>query len=1265
MHQSQIIQLIYYILLTYSIECRQSVWQNFFDNYNTAISKSPITDTKKFLYEYDFIIVGAGSGGSVLANRLTEERNWKVLLLESGKEESVITDIPISSAVTGITGYNWGYRSEPVENSCRGLEYGVCNWPKGRALGGSSVVNFLIYTRGNARDYDEWEEAGNYGWGWKDVLYYYKKLENVKIPEFRQSKYRGNNGPLDIELAGFKTPLLDAFFQAGREFGYPVNDPNGESQIGFSQCQATMRLGRRCSASKAYIRPAAKRSNLHISIKSWVTKVVIDPNTKTAIGVEFLKNNRKYFIKAKKEVILAAGAIGSPHLLLLSGVGPADHLQEFDIPVIQNLKVGHNMQDHNSLSSLTFLVNQPVTVSDSTAQNPLNIADYWFNGKGPLTLPGGGEGIAFIKTNFSFLPPEVPDIELVMGPGSLNGDTYGALRKLLGFTDEFYHKVYKDVIEKPAFGMVPVLMRPKSRGYMKLKSKNPFSWPIMQPNYYQHPDDMKIMLQGVKMAVAVAESHPFQRYNAHLLPKAYPGCEHVQFRSDDYWKCLLINYGSSLQHQSGTCKMGPSSDPDAVVNPELQVYGIKGLRVVDASIIPTLPASHTNAVVFMIGEKAADLVKQFWKGQNTTYYDVPDYQNKFIEHTNINTNKINYNFNDSNNNVRRSFGMNIVILWIIYFCQPIYGQALLANIFENIISMMPNRKVREVQGNFKKQYDFIIIGAGSGGSVLANRLSEIHDWNILLLEAGKMESPITDIPISAAMMQTTGYNWGYKSDFIESECKFLEGGVCNLPQGRALGGTSVINFLIHTRGNRRDYDEWGQLGNAGWSYNDVLPYFKKLESTQIQSKIDLKYRGMHGPVTIENPNFKSKILSSFLETGQQMGYKINDPNAKEQLGFSRAQATMKNGGRCSAAKAYLVPIVNRTNLDISSKSWVTKILIDPSLNKAIGVEFIKNKRKIIVKAQKEVLLSAGAISSPHLLMLSGIGPAENLKKFQIPVIKNLMVGFNHQDHIYMPGLTFRVNSSVTLNGNEAQNPVNVFNYMFRGEGPLTLPGGAEGIAFIKTNISFIASDQPDIEIVMGPGGVNGDDFGVLRKLAGLTYEFQKRYFGKIINKPAFGLVPVLLKPQSKGRIKLKSKNPFKWPSIKLNLLENKNDIVILIQGIREAIKIGESTPFKKYNSTFWRQQHPGCEKFIFDSDEYWACAIRGYASSLHHHSGTCKMGPITDRESVVNHELKVHGIEGLRVVDASIFPKIPASHTNSIVFMVGEKAADMIKNQNA
>lgn len=283
------------------------------------------------------------------------------------------------------------------------LKKGRCNWVKGRAIGGSSVVNFLFYSRGGKRDYDEWASLGNYGWSWNEVLPYFKKLENVKIPFLRESPWRGNDGPLDIEYAGYSTPLLHAFLETGREMGYTNGDPNGDSQLGFSQVQATERNGRRCSAGKAYVRPAAVRKNLHVSMKSWVTKIVIDESTKSTIGVEFVKANQKHFVKVKKEVILAAGAIGSPQLLMLSGIGPAEHLTEFGIPVIQDLRVGYNLQDHSSLSSLTFLINAPVTVSDFKAQNPLNVFDYLVNGKGVLTLPAGGEGYAFVKVNSSFL----------------------------------------------------------------------------------------------------------------------------------------------------------------------------------------------------------------------------------------------------------------------------------------------------------------------------------------------------------------------------------------------------------------------------------------------------------------------------------------------------------------------------------------------------------------------------------------------------------------------------------------------------------------------------------------------------------------------------------------------------------------------------------------------------------------------------------------------------------------------------------------------
>lgn len=314
-----------------------------------------------------------------------------------------------------------------------------------------------------------------------------------------------------------------------------------------------------------------------------------------------------------------------------------------------------------------------------------------------------------------------------------------------------------------------------------------------------------------------------------------------------------------------------------------------------------------------------------------------------------------------------------------------------------------------------------------------------------------------------------------------------------------------------------------------------------------------EFRGVNGPVTIEHAKFTSKLLRLFLKAGQMLGYPVNDPNAKSQFGFSRVQATMRDGARCSAAKAYLSPVRKLPNLDISMKTWVTKIAIDPRTRKAVGVEFVKNKRKFFVRAKKEVILSAGALGSPHLLMLSGVGPASHLAQFGIPVIQDLKVGYNHQDHVFLPGLTFLVNDSVTLSGYNTQTPANMLRYLINGDGPLTLPGGAEALAFIKTKSNLTRRDQPDIEIVMGPGALNGDNFGVLRKLAGFTDEMYQSYFGEILNAPAYGLVPVLLKPKSRGRITLKSKNPFHWPKIDLNFFDRWEDVKVLTEGIRKVI----------------------------------------------------------------------------------------------------------------
>ncbi|EAA07532.4 AGAP002551-PA [Anopheles gambiae str. PEST] len=587
------------------------VFETLFDEVSLLVrtgpnASVPIPEAKRIRDEYDFVVIGAGSGGSVMANRLSEVRDWSVLLLEVGKEENLISNVPLTAGLTTATGYSWGYRSDPMRNACRGLEQGVCYWPKGRGLGGTSLINFLLYGRGHQRDYDDWERAGNYGWGYRDVRRYFEKAEQIKGQPYNPHGY------LHIEESSFETPMLGRYIEAGKRFGYRHIDPNDPVQLGFYKAQATMVNGERCSAARAYLKPVADRPNLDISTRSWATRILIDPVTKTAFGVEFTKNKRLHTVRVRKEVILAAGAIASPQLLMLSGVGPREHLQQLDIPVVKDLRVGYNLQDHQTLSGLVFTVNQPVTIRERDMRRPAPFLSYLFARRGPFTVPGGAEGIAFVKTNNSRSPEDYPDVELVLGTGAVNNDESGSLRHTFGMTREFYDRSFGSARGQHAFGIAPVLMRPKSRGRVWLKSRNPFHWPHMEGNFFDHPDDLATMVEGIKLAVRIGESDSFASYGARLLGTPFYGCEAHPFRSDDYWRCCLRQVGASIQHQSGTCKMGPASDPDAVVDPELRVHGVGGLRVVDASIFPVIPAAHTNGVVIMVGEKAADMVKDYW-----------------------------------------------------------------------------------------------------------------------------------------------------------------------------------------------------------------------------------------------------------------------------------------------------------------------------------------------------------------------------------------------------------------------------------------------------------------------------------------------------------------------------------------------------------------------------------------------------------------------------------------------------------------------------
>lgn len=342
-----------------------------------------------------------------------------------------------------------------------------------------------------------------------------------------------------------------------------------------------------------------------------VTRILIDPQTKTAYGVEFVRNKRKYKVLARKEVILSSGAINSPHLLMVSGIGPSDHLQEKGIPVIQDLPVGYNLMDHVALGGLTYLLNDTVSLMTDRILNSMNaLNDYYSEHRGPMSIPGGTEALSFHDLSDLSNPDGHPDLELLFISGTMSSEM--TLRKSFGMADHVYNSVYKSTEGQDGIMIFPMVMRPKSKGRIMLRDANIFHQPLIYPNYFADEHDLDVLVQGVRISQQLAKTKRMQRLRATMLKIPLPGCTSMPFDSDKYWKCHARNLPYTIYHLSGTCKMGPENDRSTVVNPRLKVKGVKGLRVVDASIMPEVPSAHTNAPTIMIGERASDLIKEDW-----------------------------------------------------------------------------------------------------------------------------------------------------------------------------------------------------------------------------------------------------------------------------------------------------------------------------------------------------------------------------------------------------------------------------------------------------------------------------------------------------------------------------------------------------------------------------------------------------------------------------------------------------------------------------
>lgn len=522
------------------------------------------------------------------------------------------------------------------------------------------------------------------------------------------------------------------------------------------------------------------------------------------------------------------------------------------------------------------------------------------------------------------------------------------------------------------------------------------------------------------------------------------------------------------------------------------------------------------------------------------------------------------------------------------------------------------------------QYTYIIIGAGSAGCLLANRLSANPQNKVLLLEAGGPDKDLNvKVPAGFPKLFKGKLDWAYHT--------VPQAGLNNRslfqPRGKMLGGCSSINAMIYIRGHRQDYDDWAAMDNPGWSYEEVLPYFKKSER---QNRVEDDYHNARGELNVMDRVYTNPLSKIFVEATTELGYAANpDFNGAKQEGFGLYQVTQKNGERFSAVDAFLKPALNRPNLTVETHAHVQRINIEEG--KAISVSYDRKGQAKIAGAQKEVILSAGAFNSPQILMLSGIGDGEALKAHDIEVKKHLPgVGKNLQDHL--SALTcFTISQKISLD-REEDFPIvlkNLWNYFTKKRGPYTTNVGEAG-GFVKTKPELRA---PDLQFHFGP-----------------VYFIEHGFIKPKGN--GYSLGPQLLRPKSRGEVRLQSANPKADILIDPNYLSAEADLQLLIKGVRIAQKIGMTKAFAPYRTA------PYLPNAILEKDDEIADYIRESAEILYHPVGTCKMGK--DDMAVVDDQLKVHGIENLRVIDGSIMPTLIGGNTNAPIYMIAEKGADMI-----
>ncbi|XP_076767185.1 glucose dehydrogenase [FAD, quinone] [Xylocopa sonorina] len=553
---------------------------------------------------FDFIVVGAGVAGPIIARRLSDNPWWRVLLIEAGPEEPSMTSIPGIAVHAVNSTLDWKFKTEPTEphpTACLETN-GVCTWPRGKMVSGTGGMHGMMYVRGHPEIYNSWARGGALGWSYDEISHYFERVENPIDPSILSDKPRTVPvpGPMKVQYYPHKPAFADEVLKAGSELGYRTSKLKEYTQTGFMVAPMTTENGVRGTTSRNYLRPVHGRRNLKVLINAQVTRILMNNWQNKAYGVELVdKDGYKRVVKADKEVILSGGAVGSPHILLNSGIGPKEDLIKMGMPVIKDLPVGKNLHNHVSVA-VHFSIKD--TAYEVMTMNSVN--EYLDTRTGPMTSTGLTQVTAFFESSYAVAG--VPDIQMFFDGFSpkcpRTGLEFECLNGALALCPDRRQIVFR-----------PTTVHVASRGYMKLRSGDPLAPPLIYPNYFTDTKDLKVLVEGIKKSIELINTRTMKQWDLRLEPVIHPLCTNYHFGSDAYWECYVRAATGPENHQSGTCKMGADNDPSAVVDPELRVRGVPNIRVADASVFPIVPNSNPIAAIMMVAEKAADMVAHTWR----------------------------------------------------------------------------------------------------------------------------------------------------------------------------------------------------------------------------------------------------------------------------------------------------------------------------------------------------------------------------------------------------------------------------------------------------------------------------------------------------------------------------------------------------------------------------------------------------------------------------------------------------------------------------